>query len=59
MVLGNPTHNSRFGYVATKEHSISLPYDVPASHCMIVELVKGALAGVHGEVVYPSAFADR
>ena len=59
VVLGNPTYYSRLGYVATKEHSISLPYDVPASHCMIVELVKGALAGVHGEVVYPSAFADR
>lgn len=59
VVLGNPSYYTRFGYVSTMEHNISLPFDAPASHCMIVELVKGALVDVHGEVVYPIAFAGR
>lgn len=56
ILLGHPGYYPRFGYKPASEWRISAPFDVPDEAFMVLELVRGALAGVEGVVKYPPAF---
>lgn len=56
VVLGHPDYYQRFGYQRADHFSITLPIDAPTSHCLVVELEQGALAGIQGRVRYPPEF---
>jgi putative acetyltransferase len=54
IVLGSPGYYPRFGFSAAKSSSLKSAF--PPEAFMALELVAGALDGVEGSVVYPSAF---
>ncbi len=58
VVLGHPDFYSRFGFSPSKDHGITVSFDVPAEAFMIKELKKGALLGLKGTVHYHQAFND-
>jgi len=56
IVLGHAEYYPRFGFVPARPRGIEPPLDVPDEAFMSIELVPGALAGVHGTVRYPAAY---
>ncbi|KUY30018.1 GNAT family N-acetyltransferase [Elizabethkingia ursingii] len=58
ILLGHENYYPRFGYEIAKKYGIKLPLEVPDENCMAIELIKGALEGVEGTVVYPKAFFE-
>jgi putative acetyltransferase len=54
IVLGNPSYYPRFGFSAEKSRSLKSPF--PPEAFMAMELTEGALDGIEGSVIYPSAF---
>jgi putative acetyltransferase len=56
IVLGHPDYYPRFGFSAKLAQALECPYGEVGGAWMALELVPGALAGVHGRVVYPPAF---
>lgn len=54
IVVGHPGYYPRFGFSSTRAASLESPF--PRDAFMALELVEGALDGVQGAVVYPSAF---
>ena len=56
IVLGHPDYYPRFGFRPATLHGIRWEHDVPDEVFMVVELRKGALAGVSGIVSYHPAF---
>lgn len=54
IVVGHPDYYPRFGFSTEKARSLESPF--PAEAFMAIELSTGALDGVQGSVVYPSAF---
>jgi predicted N-acetyltransferase YhbS len=58
ILLGHENYYPRFGYEIAKKYGIKLPFEVPDENCMAIELIKGALEGIEGTVVYPKAFFE-
>jgi len=58
VVLGHPTFYPRFGFFPASRWNISSPWDLPDDVFLAMELVKGALEGVSGRVVFSSVFND-
>ena len=58
VVLGHPAYYPRFGFVTASRHGLRCEYDVPDEAFMVLELVRGALEGLTGEVIYNEAFRD-
>ncbi len=56
ILLGHDKYYPKFGYKPTKEFGIKLPFDVPESNCMAIELTENALQNVSGFVRYPKEF---
>ncbi len=56
VVLGRAEYYPRFGFVPARPRGIEPPLEVPDEAFMLIELVPGALAGVHGTVRYPPAY---
>ena len=56
IVLGHADYYPRFGFVPARPRGIAPPLDVPDEAFMLIELVPGALAGVHGTVRFPPAY---
>jgi len=56
IVLGHPTYYTRFGFVQAMPKGIDAPFKVPSEAFLVLELVPGALDGVHGMVEYPHEF---
>ncbi len=54
IVVGHPSYYPRFGFSTGKAALLESPF--PREAFLALELVEGALAGVHGPVVYPPAF---
>jgi putative acetyltransferase len=54
IVLGHPDYYPRFGFSTRKAALLKAPF--PREAFMAMELVKGALAGVQGTVIYPPPF---
>ncbi|WP_300812172.1 N-acetyltransferase [uncultured Bacteroides sp.] len=59
VILGHKDYYPRFGYCRAMEHGIMFPFDVPSELCQVIELLPGALNGVHGNVQYPPAFFEE
>ncbi len=55
-LVGHAGYYPRFGYRPCAEFDITLPFEVPPENCMAVELRKGSLKDVQGEVYYPPEF---
>ena len=58
VLLGHAEYYPRFGYERTSKYNIRLPFEAPEENCMIIGLNPGAMKGVSGTVVYPSAFYE-
>lgn len=56
IVLGHSGYYPRFGFSASAAKSLECPYGDCGAAWMALELVAGALQGIRGRVVYPSAF---
>lgn len=56
IVVGHPGYYPRFGFSTARTFGISAPFPCPDEAFMALELVPGALDGVHGTVRYPPAF---
>ncbi len=56
IVLGHPAYYPRFGFSAASAKSLECPFGDCGNAWMALELIPGALQGMHGKVVYPSAF---
>ena len=54
IVVGHPDYYPRFGFSSAKAMALESPF--PREAFMALELVEGALEGVHGAVSYPPAF---
>jgi putative acetyltransferase len=57
IVLGHPNYYPRFGFSAALAQPLACPFGNPGPAWMALEIVPGALNGVSGTVVYPTAFA--
>jgi putative acetyltransferase len=55
-VLGHPNFYPKFGFVPSKNFSVTPPFPVPAEVFMALELVEGSLNCLHGKIEYPPAF---
>lgn len=58
VVVGHEDFYPRFGFAPAKNAGLRCAYDVPEEVWMFVELEKGYLDGVTGEVRYHPAFDD-
>lgn len=56
IVLGHSNFYPRFGFSAVLAEELESPFGDPGDAWMALELVPGALVGVRGKIVYPSAF---
>jgi putative acetyltransferase len=56
VVLGHANYYPRFGFEPALPRGIRPPFDVPSEDWMVVELLPGALEGVHGTVRYTEPF---
>jgi putative acetyltransferase len=56
IVLGHPPFYPRFGFSPALSKALECPWGDCGEAWMALELVPGALDGVRGKVVYPSAF---
>jgi putative acetyltransferase len=57
IVLGHPEYYPRFGFAPAAPRGVRAPFAVRDEAFMVLELRKGALEGVSGEVEYPPEFA--
>jgi putative acetyltransferase len=58
VVLGHPEFYPRFGFVPSRQYSITCEYDVPPEVFMIKELRQGSLAGHAGIAKYHQLFNE-
>lgn len=56
VLVGHEDYYPRFGYEQAHKHDITFPFPVPQHNGFVLGLTNGALDGVNGQVVYPSAF---
>ena len=56
VVLGHPDYYPRFGFVRADRRGLRCEFESPPEAFMALELVDGALDGVHGLVRYSEAF---
>ena len=59
VVVGIPGYYPRFGYEPMSDYPITLPFEAPSDHCMILPLRTGALSGVRGVVEYADAWLNH
>ncbi|MEW8987435.1 MAG: N-acetyltransferase [Bacillus sp. (in: firmicutes)] len=55
-VLGHPNFYPRFGFTPASQFGIKAPFPVPDEVFMALELKKGSLTGLQGQIEYPPAF---
>ncbi len=58
VLIGHEDYYPRFGYQRASSFDIRFPFEAPDQNCFAIELIKGSLANVFGEVVYPKAFFE-
>lgn len=56
LLIGHESYYPKFAYVAASSFGIRFPFEAPDQNCFAIELIKGSLANVNGEVAYPQAF---
>lgn len=58
-VLGSEKYYPRFGFETSTNFGISAPFEVPSENFMAIELTKGALENVCGNIVYAKEFFEN
>ena len=58
LVIGHPDYYPRFGFELANRRGLTLPFSVPDEAFMVLELVPGALEGIHGAVRFPPSFDE-
>jgi putative acetyltransferase len=58
VVIGHPGYYHRFGFVPARSGGLEAPVPVPDEAFMVMELVREALDGVSGMVIYPPPFDE-
>jgi putative acetyltransferase len=58
LVIGHPDYYPRFGFEPAIRRGLTLSFSVPDEAFMVIELVRDALEGIHGEVCFPSPFDE-
>lgn len=58
-VLGSEKYYPKFGFEKSTNFGISAPFDVPSENFMAIELTKGALENVSGNIVYAKEFFEE
>jgi len=58
VLVGHPEYYPRFGFVRANSLGLRCEYDAPDAAWMVMELHKGALAGVLGKVSFRPEFAE-
>lgn len=56
ILVGHPGYYPRFGYIPADNFKIKLTFDAPREAFMALELKKGSLSGIEGEVIFPKEF---
>jgi len=56
ILVGHADYYPRFGYRKLSTYNISLPFSAPDENCLAIELTKGALKKINGQVKYDDAF---
>jgi putative acetyltransferase len=56
VVVGHPQYYPRFGFAPASRYGLRCRYEVPDDVFMITELVRGALLGASGLILYDEAF---
>ncbi len=56
VLVGHEDYYPRFGYQLASKYGIKFPFEVPDINAMAIELEKGALKNVSGEVQHPKEF---
>jgi len=59
VLVGHENYYPRFGYEKASKFGIKFPFEVPDINAMAVELEKGALKNVSGEVRHPKEFFEQ
>lgn len=57
-LLGSEKYYPKFGFEKSTNFGISAPFDVPSENFMAIELTKGALENVSGNIVYAKEFFE-
>ncbi|WP_306666837.1 MULTISPECIES: GNAT family N-acetyltransferase [unclassified Romboutsia] len=57
-VLGSEKYYPRFGFEKSTNFGINAPFEVPSENYMAIELIKGALENVSGDIVYAKEFFE-
>ena len=58
VVIGHPEYYPRFGFVPASRFGISSGHDVPDNAFMLVELERGSMQGLSGQVTYNEVFTN-
>lgn len=58
VLIGHQDYYPKFGYQLAQKFGIRFPFDVPEINSFALELKKGALKGISGEVVYAREFFE-
>lgn len=58
-VLGSDKYYPRFGFKKSTDFGISAPFEVPSENFMAIELTKGALENISGNIVYAKEFFEE
>ena len=58
-ILGSEKYYPRFGFEKSTNFGISAPFDVPSDNFMAIELTKGALENVYGDIIYAKEFFEE
>lgn len=57
-VLGHPSYYPRLGFEVASKYGIKSPFPAPDEAFLIIELKKGSLKNVKGQVVFPDEFNE-
>lgn len=58
VLIGHQDYYPKFGYQLAQKFGVRFPFKVPEANSFVLELKKGALQGIRGEVVYAREFFE-
>lgn len=58
VLIGHQNYYPKFGYQLAMKFGVRFPFDVPEINRFVLELKKGALEGISGDIVYAREFYE-
>lgn len=58
VIIGHENYYPKFGYQKASEFGVRFPFKVPDENGFVIELRKGELTGIEGELEYPKEFFE-